>query len=313
MSRLPTIDDVKLAAERIAPFVHRTPILTSKILNNLCGGRVSLKCENFQKTGAFKARGACNAVFALPRLETAVATHSSGNHGAAVAYAAKQRGMNATVVVPDGANNLKIEAIRHYGGEIRFCKPGMASREVMLDDAVREKGAVMVHPFDDPMVIAGQGTVALELLADVPDLDLIITPVGGGGLIGGTLLVAKGGHHRVRVVGAEPATADDAQRSLRSGKRVTVDVSDTIADGLRASIGVSNFDLIMRYADDIVCVSDAEIISAMRFIWERLKIIIEPSAAVPVAAIIGRHIDVSNCSVGIVLTGGNVDPDNLPW
>ncbi|MDH4071171.1 MAG: threonine/serine dehydratase [Ignavibacteria bacterium] len=313
MTDLPTIADIHQAAERIASVVHNTPVHTCRTFDLSTGCRAYFKCENFQKVGAFKARGASNAVLSLGNEVTSVATHSSGNHGAAVAYAARLSGKNAQIVIPEGSNRLKVEAIRQYGGIIRPCAPGMRSRQSSLADVVRETGAAVIHPFDDSLVIAGQGTAALELLGDLPDIDLIVTPVGGGGLISGTLLVAKSQNRPVRVIGVEPATADDARQSFRSGTRVTIDAAKTIADGLRASIGERNFELIRTYADDIVTVTDEEIVTAMRFVLTRMKILIEPSAAAPVAALLNGRIADHGKKIGIILTGGNADPDDLPW
>lgn len=313
MNDLPSFSDVRHAAETIASVVHRTPVYTSGTFDSSVGSRVYFKCENLQKVGAFKARGACNAILSLADAVTCVATHSSGNHGAAVAYAARLSRKKAEIVIPEGSNKLKVEAIRHYGGRIRSCRTGMAARRSTLTAVVQETGAVVIHPFDDPQVIAGQGTAALELLGTVPDLDLIVTPIGGGGLISGTLLVAKHGKKPVQVIGVEPATADDARESLESGRRVTIDAAETIADGLRASIGERNFELIRKYADDVVCVTDEEIVAAMRFVLTRLKLLIEPSAAAPVAALLSGRIVARGRNVGLILTGGNADPDNLPW
>jgi len=315
MFELPTFADVVVARERIADYVHRTPVHSSSTLNALTSARVYLKCENLQRIGAFKARGACNAVMSLSEAEVAkgVATHSSGNHGAALGLAAMLRGVPAHVVMPLNSATVKRAAVRHYRANIVDCASGMSAREDALRKVVAETGAHVVHPFDDAMVIAGQGTAALELLEEVPDLDLILVPVGGGGLIGGTMLAAEGFGAGTRVIGVEPRQADDARQSFRRGERVSIDSPDTIADGLRASIGERNFALIQRYAEDIICVEEAEIIAAMRFVWERMKLIIEPSSAVPVAALLHRRIDVDGRRVGLILSGGNVDLDHLPW
>jgi len=315
MIELPSFADVVVARERIADFVHKTPVHSSSTLNALTSASVYLKCENLQRIGAFKARGACNAVMALTEREVlnGVATHSSGNHGAALGLAAMLRGVPAHVVMPVNSASVKRAAVRHYRANIVECASGMRAREDTLAKLVEETGAHVVHPFDDAMVIAGQGTAALELLEDSPDLDLILVPVGGGGLIAGTLLAAQGFGSGTRVIGVEPRQADDARQSFRTGKRVILDSPDTIADGLRASLGVRNFEIIRQYAEDIVCVEEAEIIAAMRFVWERMKLIIEPSSAVPVAALLHRRIDVQGKRVGLILSGGNVDLDHLPW
>ncbi len=311
-----TFDDVRAAADRIAPYVHRTPVLTCASLSEQIGASLFFKCENLQKVGAFKARGAHNAVFSLPkdRRQHGVATHSSGNHGAALALAASNRGISAHVVVPRSAPAVKRAAVQRYGACIIECEPTLSDREKTLAELVDRLDATPVHPYDDAAVIAGQGTAALELLEDLPDLDLILVPVGGGGLLSGTAVATRGiAGRRPRVIGAEPAAADDAWQGFRSGNRVILDAPETIADGLRASLGQLNFDLIGRYVDDIVRVEEASIVRAMKTVWERMKILIEPSAAVPVAALLDRQIDVDGLRVGVILSGGNVDLDGLPW
>ena len=309
---LPEFGDVLAAAGRIAPWVNRTPVLTCAGLDELAGARLFFKCENFQKVGAFKARGATNAVFALDEEAAArgVATHSSGNHGAALAMAAARRGIPSWVVVPRDAPAFKRKNVARYGAEVVDCPPGLPAREAALSELVARTGATVVHPYDDAFVIAGQGTAALELTDQAPGLDLLMAPVGGGGLISGTGLVgeAKG----IRVVAAEPAGADDAWRSFREGRRVRLDEVDTVADGLRASIGARNWALMSRLVEDVVRVEEDEILSAMRTVWERMKIVIEPSCAVPVAAILAGRLPVRGLSVGIILSGGNVDLDALP-
>ena len=310
-----TLADIRAAHARIADKIHRTPVLTSATLDALCGAQLFFKCENFQKIGAFKARGATNAVFALTEAEAAngVATHSSGNHAAALARAARLRGIPAHIVMPSNAPKTKIESVRRNGGFIVFCEPTLLAREAACAKIIAETGARLVHPFDDYAVMAGQGTATLELLEQAPDLDLIIVPVGGGGLLCGTAVAAKGARPGIRVIAAEPAGADDAARSVAAGRLIPLEQAATIADGLRTSLSARTFPLIQQQVDGIVTVSEESIVSAMRRIWEVLKIIIEPSCAVPYAAIMEGKIDVSNKRVGIILTGGNVDLDALPW
>jgi threonine dehydratase len=310
-----TLADIRAAHARIADKIHRTPVLTSATLDALCGAQLFFKCENFQKICAFKARGATNAVFALTDAEAAngVATHSSGNHAAALARAARLRGIPAHIVMPSNAPKTKIESVRRNGGIIVFCEPTLVAREAACAKVIAETGARLVHPFDDYAVMAGQGTATLELLEQAPDLDLIIVPVGGGGLLCGTAVAAKGARPGIRVIAAEPAGADDAARSVAAGRLIPLEQAATIADGLRTSLSARTFPLIQQQVDGIVTVSEESIVAAMRRIWEVLKIIIEPSCAVPYAAIMEQKIDVSGKRVGIILTGGNVDLDALPW
>lgn len=305
-------DDVLAAAGRIAPWVHRTPVLTSEALDDIAGCRLFFKCENLQKAGAFKSRGACNAVFALSDDAAArgVATHSSGNHGAALARAAKLRGIPAYIVVPENANAVKKAAISSYGAEIIECESTLEARESTLDRVLERTGATMVHPYDDDFVIAGQGTATLELMADAPDLDAVITPVGGGGLLAGSALIAAG---KARVYAAEPSGADDAYRSFRSGERVTSHVPDTICDGLLTTVGERNFAIMQRDVEDVLLADDAAIVAAMKLIWTRLKIVTEPSSAVTLAALLGHPDRFAGKRVGLVLTGGNVDLSKLPF
>ena len=312
---LPSMQDVLDAATRIRSHATRTPVLTSSTLDAMFGARLFFKCENFQKVGAFKFRGACNAVFSLSQRDAqrGVATHSSGNHAAALALAAKLRGIPCRVVMPRNTPDVKQAAVSGYGAEIDFCAPTLAARETTLEAVVARTNAVVIHPYDDSRVIAGQGTVALELLHSVPDLDLVLTPIGGGGLAAGTALTVKSRSPRTRMVAVEPAGADDAYRSFRAGERLPSVAPQTIADGLLTSVGVRNFALIQRFVDDIVTVGDAAIIRAMRLLWERMKIVVEPSAAVPLAALVEERVDVPGMRVGIVLSGGNVDLDRLPW
>ena len=315
MSATLTLADIRAAHARIADKIHRTPVLTSATLDALCGAQLFFKCENFQKIGAFKARGATNAVFALTEAEAAngVATHSSGNHAAALARAARLRGIPAHIVMPSNAPKTKIESVRRNGGIIVFCEPTLLAREAACAKIIAETGARLVHPFDDYAVMAGQGTATLELLEQAPDLDLIIVPVGGGGLLCGTAVAAKGARPGIRVIAAEPAGADDAARSVAAGRLIPLEQAATIADGLRTSLSARTFPLIQQQVDGIVTVSEESIVAAMRRIWEVLKIIIEPSCAVPYAAVMDEKIDVSGKRVGIILTGGNVDLDALPW
>ena len=312
---LPTVRDVRDAAARIRGHAIRTPVLTSSTLDAMFGTRLFFKCENFQKAGAFKFRGACNTVFALSQGEAhrGVATHSSGNHGAALALAARLRGIPCRVVMPGNAPRVKKAAVAGYGAEIDFCAPTLAAREAALDTIVARTKAEVVHPYDDSRVIAGQGTVALELLDALPDLDLVLVPIGGGGLAAGTALTVKSRSPETRVIAVEPQGADDTYRSFRAGERLPSVAPQTIADGLLTSVGVRNFALVQRFVDDIVTVGETAIVRAMRLMWERMKVVVEPSAAVPLAALVEERIDVRGKRVGIVLSGGNVDLDRLPW
>jgi threonine dehydratase len=314
LSQLPGEAEVFAAAERIRPFVRRTPVLSATSLDGEYGARFFFKCENFQSGGAFKARGAFNAVLSLdPSLAAAgVATHSSGNHGAALALAAARRGIPAWVVVPADAAAVKRAAVARYGATIVDCPPGLASREAALAALAAECGAMLVHPYDDAAVIAGQGTAALELLEQVGAVDLLLVPVGGGGLVSGCALAARAACPGARIIATEPAGADDCWQSMQRGERVRLERVDTVADGLRASIGVRNWALISAYVDEVVRVEEYEIVAAMRVAWERLKIVIEPSAAVPLAAIHAGRVAVAGRRVGVVLSGGNVDLDALP-
>ena len=310
-----TLADIRAAHARIVDKIHRTPVLTSANLDALCGGQLFFKCENFQKIGAFKARGAANAVFSLTDAEAArgVATHSSGNHAAALARAARLRGIAAHIVMPSNAPKTKIESVRRNGGRIIFCEPNVVAREAACAQVIAETGARLIHPYNDYAVMAGQGTATLELLEQAPELNLIIVPVGGGGLLCGTAVAAKGARPGIRVIAAEPAGADDAARSFAAGHIIPLEKASTVADGLRTSLGERNFPLIQQHVNGIVTVSEDSIVAAMRRIWEVLKIIIEPSCAVPYAAIMEQKINVSGKRVGIILTGGNVDLDALPW
>jgi len=315
---------IRAAHERIRPYIHRTPVLTSTRLDAASGGSLFFKCENFQKIGAFKARGATNAVFVLDdaTARRGVATHSSGNHGAALARAAKFRGIPAHIVMPSNSAKVKVRAVESYGAHIVFCEPTEAAREAACADVIAKTGARLIHSFENEDVMAGQGTAAVELIEEV-DVDLVMCPVGGGGLLCGTAVAAKSMGPKIKVIAVEPANADDAAQSFHAGRRIVTEKKFTIADGLRTNVGELNFPIIQRYVDDIVTVSEEAITSAMRTIWETMKIIIEPSAAVPYAAIMERQpsqsygsagkIDIGGKRVGIILTGGNVDLDALPW
>ncbi|MGD9899325.1 MAG: pyridoxal-phosphate dependent enzyme [Calditrichaceae bacterium] len=311
----PVLSDIQQAHKRIRPYIHHTPILTSENLNRITGADIYFKCENFQKAGAFKIRGACNAVFSLTKDEAlaGVTTHSSGNHAAAIALAAKWRGIKSFVVMPENAPQVKKDAVAGYGAEIIFCKPTLQAREETLDDVVKKTGARFIHPYNNPHVIAGQGTAALELLEETGELDIVLTPVGGGGLLSGTCLTTSALFPRTSVIAAEPSNADDAFRSLKAGKIIPVDNPDTIADGLRTSLGSLTFPIIQKYVSEIITVCEEDIINAMRLAWERLKIIIEPSSAVPLAAVLANPDKFRNKRTGIILSGGNVDLSKIPW
>lgn len=311
----PTAADVLAAAARIAPHAHRTPVLTSGSLDELTGARLYFKCENFQRSGAFKFRGACNAVWAMDEATAArgVVTHSSGNHGAALALAARGRGIPAHVVVPEGAVASKLAAIEAYGAVLHRCAPTMAAREAMAAQVQADTGARLVHPFQDPHVIAGQGTAALELLAEAGRLDIVMTPVGAGGLVCGTALAAQGHDPRVQVFGAEPEGAADAYESLRQHRRVADLVPDTVCDGLRGTLGPINLELMQAHRVQVLLVSDDETLAAMRLAWERLKVIIEPSCATVLAAVLRYPGHFAGRRVGLILSGGNVDLAALPW
>src|SRR5437879_2536731 len=309
------LDRIRAAHERIRRHIHRTPVLTSARLDEASGAKLFFKCENFQKIGAFKARGATNAVFTLDEAaaKRGVATHSSGNHGAAVARAAKLRGIPAHIVMPSNSAKVKIRAVEGYGAHIVFCEPTEEAREAKCAEVIEKTGATLLHSFENENVIAGQGTAAVELLEDIPGLELIMCPVGGGGLLSGTAIAAKSMRPQIKVIAVEPANADDAAQSFHAGRRLVTEKKFTIADGLRTNIGEPNFAIVQRYVDGILTVSEEAIVASMRTIWETMKIIVEPSASVPYAAILERVIDVNGRRVGIILTGGNVDLDALPW
>ncbi len=311
---IPTFDDVLAARERIAPHVHKTPVMTSSYLNGLSGAEIFFKCENLQKVGAFKARGACNAVFGLDDASAArgVATHSSGNHAGALSYAAARRGIEATVVMPRTAPETKKAAVRSYGGKILECEPTQAAREAMLDEVIAETGADLVHPYDDARVIAGQATCALELLQEIDGLDAVVAPVGGGGLVSGTCLTLAQQAPQTRIYAAEPASADDAHRSLRAGEIVLRDGQHSVADGLNTNLKPLTWHFVRNFVEEIFLVSETEILDAMYLTWQRMKIIIEPSAAVPLAAILKYPEYFQGLRVGVIITGGNVELQACP-
>ena len=306
---------IEQAHQLIASYIHYTPVFSSESLNNMIGCKVFFKCENFQKAGAFKSRGASNALFYNLELahKNGVATHSSGNHAQALARVAKFAGVKAHIVMPENSNPLKIAAVKEYGGIITFCKPTLQAREDTLRDVMKETNAIEIHPYDDPLIIAGQGTATKELLEQMPAPDIVIAPVGGGGLLSGTALACHYFATGVHVIGAEPVQANDAWQSFCSGKFVPSVQPDTIADGLRTSLGKFTFPIILSHVNDILTVSEKSIIEAMRHIWLRLKIIAEPSSAVVLAAIM-EHPDVfKNKTIGAIISGGNADIHQLPW
>jgi threonine dehydratase len=312
---IPSLDDIRSAAARIAPHAAQTPVLRSRSIDALAGCELHFKCENFQRIGAFKFRGACNAVFSMSDADAArgVVTQSSGNHGAAVALACRLRGIPATVVVPRSAPRIKLAAIREFGARIVPCETHQADRDRVTAVVLGETGASLVHPYNDSRVIAGQATATLELLHSVAGLDVVLAPVSGGGLMSGTALAAHYLDPRIEAIGAEPEGARDAHDGLKSGERIVGRIADTICDGLRAELGPLPFLILRQLATDILLVDDVEIVAAMRLIWERLKIVVEPSCAVPLAAVLKHPVRFSGRRVGIVLSGGNVDLDSLPW
>jgi threonine dehydratase len=312
---IPDFSDIQKAHERISPYAHRTPVLTSRSIDKITGGTLLFKCENFQKVGAFKFRGAANAVFSLFEEDArrGVATHSSGNHAAALALAARLRGVPAYIVMPRTAPEIKKRAVAGYGGDITFCDPTLQAREMTLAQVVERTGAVEIHPYDNAFVIAGQGTAAKELIEDGGVFDIILAPVGGGGLLSGTALSARHLLPACRVIGAEPDGADDAFRSFKSRTLIPSENPKTIADGLLTSLGRRNFVVILDHVDDIVTVSEKSIVEAMRLVWERMKVIIEPSSAVPLGAILEGKVDVAGKRAGIILSGGNLDLGTLPF
>ncbi|SHI70941.1 threonine ammonia-lyase [Aquimarina spongiae] len=310
-----TKQDLKDCHTRITPYIHRTPVLTSRLLNEICGTSIFFKCENFQRMGAFKMRGAANAILQLTAAQQSkgVVTHSSGNFAQAISLAAKSLGVKAYIVMPSTAPQVKKDAVKGYGGEIIECPPTLQDRENTSMQIQKEKGAAFLHPSNDLDVILGQGTAALELLEDQQDLEYIFTPVGGGGLIAGTALAAHFFGTNCKVIGGEPFEVDDAYRSLQSGKIETNTSTNTIADGLKTQLGDINFPIIQKHVSEIIRVEEQEIVDAMKLIWERMKIIIEPSCAVPFAALLKDKERFQNKKIGIVLSGGNVDLNHLPF
>ncbi len=315
MSEIPNFKDILSAHERIKPFIHKTPVLSSESINKITGTSLFFKCENLQKVGAFKFRGASNAILQLNEAQRkkGVATHSSGNHAAALALAAKNAGIKAYVVMPENAPEIKKKAVKSYGAEITFCTPTLEARESTLQELIKQTGAVFIHPYDNSQIICGQGTAALELLQNKNDLDIVMAPVGGGGLISGTAIATKGLDTKIKVFAAEPEMADDAYRSFKSGMLLPSVTPNTIADGLRTSLSELTFKIILNKVDIILTVSEKSIIKAMRLIWERMKIIVEPSSAVPLAAILEHSLMFEGKKVGIIISGGNVDLSNLPF
>ena len=312
---IPTFNDVETAQERIKPYIHKTPVLSSIYLNKISGAELYFKCENFQKAGAFKARGASNAVFGLSN-EVAlkgVVTHSSGNHGLSLAYAAGRKGIPVTVVMPHTAPEPKKDAVRDYGGTIVECEPSSTSREETSARVVAESGADFVHPYNDPRVISGQATCSLELLEQTGGLDAVIAPIGGGGMISGSCLAMSNVAPEIKICAAEPKNADDAYRSFKAGYIIADDAPVTVADGLKVPLKDLTWHFVSKHVEDILIATEQEIIDAMKLIWQRMKIVIEPSSAVPLATILKNKNIFSGKRVGVIITGGNVDLDKLPW
>ena len=312
---VPTLDDVQAAALRLKPYVHRTPVFTSSFLDAESGGRLFFKCENLQKVGAFKIRGATNFVLQLSSAQAArgVVTHSSGNHGQAVAAAARARGVPATVVMPRSSAAVKRAAVAGYGARVVPCADGDRARAEAAQRFVEQEGATLIHPYGHPHIVAGQGTLALELLEQVADLDAVVAPVGGGGCLSGISVAVRGLRPRVALFGAEPERADDAARSLAAGRILPSVQPDTVADGLRTSLAPLTFALLRAHGVRILTVSEERIVAAMRAIWMRMKLVVEPSAAVSLAAVLAHAAQFRGRRVGVVLTGGNVDLERLPW
>ena len=312
---IPTLDDMLDARARITPHIHHTPVLTSRMLNELTGAELFFKCENLQKAGAFKARGASNAVFGLSDEQAArgVATHSSGNHGTCLSYAAGRRGIPCTVVMPRTAPQAKKDAVRGYGGRVVECEPSTSSREAVFAEVVAETGAEFVHPYNDWRVIAGQATCSAELIEQVEGLDAVVAPIGGGGMISGTCLTLSNLAPGVKISAAEPEQADDAYRSFKAGHIIADDAPETVADGLKVPLKELTWHFVKSHVTDILTASDPEIVEAMKLIWKRMKIVMEPSSAVPLATILKNPETFAGKRVGIIITGGNVDLDRLPW
>lgn len=309
MDKPPGLQDIRKVHKLILSHIHKTPVLTCTALDRMVGAKLFFKCENFQRVGAFKIRGACSAVFSLSDEDAGhgVVTHSSGNHAAALALAARERGIPARIVMPSTAPPVKIAAVRGYGGEITFCQPSMASRESTARRVIQETGATFIHSYNDYRIIAGQGTAALELMEEIDNLDFVLAPLGGGGLLSGTAIAAKGLNPKIKVIGCEPKNADDACRSLKAGRVIPSEYPNTIADGLRTSLGDKTFPIIQKFVDDVLLATEEQIIAAMRHIFERMKIVAEPSAVVPVAVLLSHQLNVKNNRVGVIISGGNVD------
>ena len=312
---IPTLDDMRIAQARIAPHIHRTPVLTSRMLNELTGAELFFKCENLQKAGAFKARGASNAVFGLTDEQAArgVATHSSGNHGTCLSYAAGRRGIPCTVVMPRTAPQAKKDAVAGYGARVVECEPSTSSREAVFAEVVAQTGAEFVHPYNDWRVIAGQATCSAELIEQVQGLDAVVAPIGGGGMVSGTCLTLSNLAPGVRIYAAEPEQADDAYRSFKAGHIIADDAPETVADGLKVPLKDLTWHFVKNHVTDILTASEDEIVEAMKLIWKRMKIVMEPSSAVPLATILKNPETFAGKRVGIIITGGNVDLDRLPW
>lgn len=312
---IPTLYDMLAARERIAPHIHQTPVLSSRMLNELSGAELFFKCENLQRAGAFKARGASNSVFSLSgeQAKKGVATHSSGNHGTCLSYAAGRRGIPCTVVMPRTAPQAKKDAVRGYGGKVVECEPSTSSREAVFAEVVAETGAEFVHPYNDPRVIAGQATCSAELIEQVNGLDAVVAPIGGGGMVSGTCLTLANLAPEVKVYAAEPEMADDAYRSFKAGHIIADDAPETVADGLKVPLKDLTWHFVSNHVSDIHTASEQEIVEAMKLIWKRLKIVMEPSSAVPLATILKNPNVFAGKRVGVIITGGNVDLDKLPW
>ncbi len=313
--RVPEFFDIEQALSRIQSHVHKTPLLKCETFNKLLDAEIFFKCENFQKAGSFKSRGAINAVFSLSenQLQKGVGTHSSGNHAQALARAARLRNTTAYIVMPETSPIVKVNAVKYYEGKITFCKPSLKSREDTLRRILDENGAIEIHPYDNPFIIAGQGTCAYEILQEINNPDIIMIPVGGGGLLSGTALLTRHLSKNTKVIAVEPEMADDAYQSFYSGKFVPSVNPQTIADGLLTSLGKITYPIIRKNVDQIVTVSEKGIKEAMQLIWERMKIVVEPSSAVPFAALLEKKVDCVNKRIAIVLSGGNVDLEKLPW
>ena len=313
--QIPEFSDVVAAEARIQPYIHRTPVLTSSFINGLAGAELFFKCENFQKAGAFKARGASNAVFGLSDEQAGkgVATHSSGNHGTCLSYAAGRRGIPCTVVMPRTAPQAKKDAVKGYGGRVVECEPSTSSREAVFAQVVAESGAEFVHPYNDPRVIAGKGTCSKELIGQVENLDAVVAPIGGGGMVSGTCLTLSNLAPGVKIYAAEPKQADDACRSFKAGHIIADDAPETVADGLKVPLKELTWHFVRNHVTDILTASEGEIVDAMKLIWKRMKIVMEPSSAVPLATILKNPDLFAGKRVGVIVTGGNVDLEKLPW